>query len=239
MKLAPIAQTIILETYTKIVIESAGGTADMVKAKLYSLGRELKKDGEDVTDEEVQAALLSALVDADGKIDAIDTSDVEAMKKEIRESRTYVNESGGILHTIEALGSVLGNSAFLHVLTEGLHKIGFKGAKEDKLKASLEKAVKAIKSVTGFPAKVMEKAFSWIAKKLGADVFGQKVAGMAGTLVVTVVLLALAVYLFPSVGSGVLMIFAIMGMMGKSMEIVKLTKELIYYIGDNIIAPAA
>jgi len=234
MKLAPIAHSVLLKACTKLVLESAQGTAGAVKNKLFALGNDLKKDGEDVTDDEVQAALLSALIDADGKVDSLDVSDVEAIKQEIKESRSYLKEDAGILHTIEMVGTLLGNTAFLHVLTEGLHKVGFANVDENKLKANLERIVKLLKSVTGFPAKAMEKAFAWIAKKLGSSVFGQKVAGMAGTLVVTVILLSLAIYLFPSVSSGVLMIFGISGMMGKSVEIIKIIKELIHHVGEHM-----
>jgi hypothetical protein len=87
-----------------------------------------------------------------------------------------------------------------------------------------------LKKVTGFPAKAMEKAFEWIAKKLGGSEFQQGVAGIAGTLVTTIALLSLAVYFFPSITSGILMTFAITGMLGKSAEIYKLIKELIHHL---------
>ncbi len=234
MKLAPIAHSVLLKACTKLIVESTQGTAGAVKSKLFALGSELKKDGEDISDDEVQAALLSALIDADGKVDSVDVSDVEAIKQEIKEARSYLKEDAGILHTIEMVGTLLGNTAFIHVLAEGLQKVGFSNIDENKLKANIEKIVSLLKKVTGLPAKAMEKAFAWIAKKLGSSIFGQKVAGMAGTLLVTVVLLALAVYLFPSIGSGVLMIFGISGMIGKSAEIVKIIKELIKHIGENM-----
>jgi di/tricarboxylate transporter len=79
----------------------------------------------------------------------------------------------------------------------------------------------------------MEKSFAWIAKKLGFSEFWQKIAGISGTIVATVLLLALAVYLFPSITSGILVIFAIAGMIGKSAEIYKLIKELINYIKEH------
>lgn len=233
MKLALLAQNVILYSYVRTLFESATGDAASIQKQLFSLGSELKKDGEDVTDEEVQAALLAALIDAEGKVDAVDVSDVEAIKKEIKESRSYIAEDAGILHSIEAIGTVLGNTAFLHILSEGLHNIGFKNVDENKLKANLEKAVSKIKKVTGYPAKVMEKAFTWIAKKLGSSITGQKIAGLSGVLLTTIVLLALAVYLFPSITSGVLMVFAISGMIGKGAEIYKLVKELIEHIKEH------
>ena len=135
-------------------MESAEGDASDVQKQLFSLGTELKKDGENITDDEVQAAMLSALIDADGKISNVNVSDIDSIKKEIKESRSYINESG-VLHSIEAVGTVLGNSAFLHILADGLHKLGFKEVDENSMKAKIEKIISGIKKVTGFPAKVM------------------------------------------------------------------------------------
>jgi len=233
MKLAPIAHNIVLQSLVKTLAESATGTASTVQKQLFSLGTELKKDGDNITDDEVQAAMLSALIDADGNIDNVDVSDIESVKTEIKEARSYIISESGILHSIEAIGTVLGNSALIHALAEGLDKIGF-NIDEKNLKTKLNKAVDRIKSVTGFPAKVMEKAFEWIAKKLGSGMLGQKIAGISGTILVTVCLLALAIYLFPSISSGILMIFAISGMMGKTAEIVTLIKKLIGHITEYL-----
>lgn len=233
MKLAPIAQNVVIRSYMRSLTESITGDAASVQKQLFSLGAELKKDGEDVSDEEVQAALLSALIDADGKINNVDVSDVESIKTEIKESRNYLTESGGILGTLHIAADVLGNAAFLHVLSEAMHKAGFKNVDENKLKAKLEKALASIKTVTGFPAKVMEKAFSWVSNKLGASASAQKIAGLAGVLLVTLALLAVAVYLFPSITSGVLLVFGISGLLGKGVEIVKLIKEIIAHIKEH------
>ena len=227
MKLAPIAHSVIMANAVRTLLESVEGDAAAVQKQLFSLGTELKKDGEDITDDEIQASMLSALIDADGKVANVDVSDIEAIKKEIKESRTYVNEAG-VLHGIEAVGTVLGNTAFLHMLAESLHKLGFKSVDENSMKAKIEKVVSRIKKVTGWPAKAMSRAFEWISEKLGFDTFGQKVAGVAGTLVATIALLVLAAYLFPSITSGILIVFAVMGMIGKSGEIYHLFKELKY-----------
>ena len=128
---------------------------------------------------------------------------------------------------------MLGNAAFIHILAEAVQKVTGKDVNEDKLKAKLDRTFGGIKKVTGFPAKVMEKAFAWISKKFGASETGQRVAGLSGTLVVTVALFALAIYLFPSVTSGVLLVIAIMGVAGKSAEIIKLTKDLIQHVKDS------
>ena len=104
---------------------------------------------------------------------------------------------------------------------------------ESKYKKNIESAVALIKRVTGFPAKMMEKAFTWIAKKLGFGAMGQKIAGLAGTLIVTVAFLALAIYLFPSITSGIALMFAISGMIGKSLEIKKILGEIWEHILAN------
>jgi hypothetical protein len=231
MKLAPIANAVILSRITNLILESASGDASTVQSQIQDLSAELKADGEDITDEEVQAAMLNALVDADGDTSQVDVEDVESIKTEIRESRGYtLNEGGGVLGALHTVGDVLGNSAFLHVLAIGIEKVTGKKVDEGKLKSKIESITGMLKKVTGFPAKAMEKAFEWIAKKLGGSEFQQGVAGIAGTLVTTIALLSLAVYFFPSITSGILMTFAITGMLGKSAEIYKLIKELIHHL---------
>ena len=233
MKLKSIASGIIVRKNYKLLTESAESDADKVQDQLADLTNALKADGEDITDEEVQAAVLSALIDADGDLNAVDVSDVEAIKTEIKESREYISEAGGVLGSIHLVGDVLGNAAFIHILAEAVQKVTGKDVNEDKLKAKLDRTFGGIKKVTGFPAKVMEKAFAWISKKFGASETGQRVAGLSGTLLVTVALFALAIYLFPSVTSGVLLVIAIMGVAGKSAEIIKLTKDLIQHVKDS------
>lgn len=233
MKLTTITNQIILKNTSKALSEAITGDASAVQKKLFNLGNELKADGEDVTDDEVQAALLGALIDANGKVDSVDVSDVEAIKQDIKESRTYVIQESGILHGIEAAGTVLGNAALLNALAGGFSKVGIK-VNENLLKQKIEKVVNLIKKVTGFPAKMMEKAFEWISKKLGFSQFGQKVAGLSGVLIVTVAFLALAIYLFPSIGSGVLLMFAISGMIGKTMEIANIIKEIWEHVKEEL-----
>lgn len=233
MKLTHIASTIVARKNYKLLTESAEGDASAVQKQLTNLSNELKADGEDITDEEVQAAMLSALVDADGDINAVDVSDVEAIKTEIKEARGYIAEAGA-LHAIEGVGIVLGNTAFIHALAIGMNKVTGKTVNESKLKTKLDRIFKAIKKVTGLPAKAMEKAFAWIAKKLGAGEQGQQIAGISGTLVMTISLFALGLYLFPSITSSFLITLAIVGFAGKSAEIFTLGKKLISLIKDAI-----
>lgn len=230
MKLSFIANYIVLNR----LAENAGSDASTVQSKLNTLGAELKQSGEDISDEEVQAALLNALIDSNGDLNSVDVGDVEAVKTEIIESRGYVLSEGGALHAVEAVGTVLGNTAFIHELAIALEKYLNIKVSETDLKARLDKVVSTIKSVTGLPAKAMEKAFEWIATKVGASAGNVKIAGLAGTLLATVILLAIAVYLFPSITSGVLLAFSISGMIGKGAEIFKLIKEIVAHLQGTV-----
>ena len=230
MKLASIANQVLIN----IIAESVEGESAAIQQQMKSLGAELKKDGEDVSDEEVQAAILSALVDANGDMSQVHADDVEAMKKEIKESKGYSLNESELLHGIEAIGTILGNSAFVHSLAGSLEKVLNKKVDEEKLKKKLLTVSNSIKSVTGLPAKAMEKAFTWIAKKLGGSEFTQKVAGMSGTLVLVAAMLTVAIMLFPSLSSGILMILSITSMVGKGTEIIKIIKEIIEHIKEEM-----
>jgi len=231
MKLTTIANTVILNHITTLVVESAAGDAASIENEIQDLASELKASGEDITDEEVQAAMLSALIDADGDIAKVDVEDIESIKTEIYESRNFVLEAGGpILSAIHVIGDILGNAAFVHELTAAIDTATGKKIDEAKLKARLDSIFEGIKKVTGLPAKVMEKAFEWIVKQFGASERSQKIAGLTGTLVVTIVLFAIGVVLFPSVSSTILFTIGIMSLIGKSAEIIKLIKEIVHLL---------
>lgn len=68
------------ENKTRLILEAnASGLASAVQASVDKLGQELKAAGEDISDEEVQGAMLMAAMDEKGKIDNIDPEDVEAV----------------------------------------------------------------------------------------------------------------------------------------------------------------
>lgn len=232
MKLGIVANQVLLKKSVRIILESVVGDASSVQKKMFALGNELKADGENVTDLEVQGAMLGALIDADGKIDSIDVSDVESIKKDIKESRGYVISESELMHALDGVAVVLGNAALLHAITASLETVGIK-VDEASVKQKLQNAVTKMKKVTGWPAKKMEEFFTWIAKKLGFSQFTQKIAGLSGVLVITVAFLALSVYMFPSISSGVLLMFAIGSMVGKSVEIAKVVKEIWHHIKNE------
>ena len=100
MKLRPIAQ----QAYLKMLIESISGDASAATSATEKLSQELERAGSDADEVEIQAAMLGALIDADGDIAAIDVSDVEKIKQDVEESRDYrIDESGS---TAAAIGHV-------------------------------------------------------------------------------------------------------------------------------------
>jgi hypothetical protein len=52
MKLAPIAQNIVVRSYMRALLENISGDASAIQKQVVSLANELKADGEDITDEE-------------------------------------------------------------------------------------------------------------------------------------------------------------------------------------------
>lgn len=209
-----------------ILKENAAGTASNVQSKVLDLGKQLKAAGEDISDEEVQAAMLMAALDVKGKLDKVSPEDVEAVAQEIQESRDQVlNES--VVHTIEVIGNILGNAALLNIITKAISKLVGKKMDPGKIKAGIEKMLKVLKTVTGFPAKAVEKFFMWITKLLGGGKTAQKIAGFSGLLIMVVIFLGLGMAFFPVLGGTPLMIIlSLTGLVGKGFEIGALIKEL-------------
>ena len=169
IKVSDLARQVLIEQRVKRLFEDTKGEAKSVLQQTQALSNELKASGDDVTDQEIQAAMLSALIDANGKLGAVDVSDVESIKTEIKESRGYtINEAGGFIHADELVGNVLGNAALMNEISAAIEELTGLKINGAKLSKSLNTFFKGLKNVTGFPAKAIEKAFSWIAGKLGA-----------------------------------------------------------------------
>lgn len=216
------------ENKTRLILEAnASGLASAVQASVDKLGQELKAAGEDISDEEVQGAMLMAAMDEKGKIDNIDPEDVEAVTAKIQESRGYIIKESGALHAIEVAGSILGNVALMNVIAKAVEKATGKKLNPDKLAASVTKIAGVLKKVTGLPAKAMEKFFEKIAKMFGGGDAAQKIAGYSGTLITVLTLFALGVAMFPVLGGSPLMIIlSLTGLIGKGFEIGALWKHI-------------
>ena len=226
--LTTIAHIILVKRLT----EDVSGAAKTIAAKANNLAVSLQKSGEDVSDQEVQAAMLGALIDADGNVDAVDVSDVVAIKDNIKEGRKYIAENEGALHMLHLTGDILGNAALVHIICIGLKSVGI-NMDEKKFISNVKKFQGYIKSVSGWPAKMMEQAFMWIAKKLGFSKFNQKIAGLSGLLITTTTFMAIAIYLFPSITTGIALFFSIGALVGKTAEIGKIFIEIIHHIDEH------
>ena len=150
------------------------------------LGKEIKAAGEDITDEEVQAAMLMAALENNGKLDKVDAQDVEAITQQIKETRGYKlrEAGGGLVQSLEVVGAILGNAAVLNVIATTMRELTGKEVNPDQISQKINKAMGPLKKLTGLPAKAMKMFFTFIAKKLGGGKAAQKIAGYSGTMVV-------------------------------------------------------
>ena len=124
ISISELTQQILHKRKIKYLLENVAGMASSVQSQVMNLGKELKKAGEDITDEEVQGAMLMAALEDKGKIEKVEPEEVKALVDQIRESRGYqISESGGLLHAIEVAGSILGNVALLNVIAATIEKV--------------------------------------------------------------------------------------------------------------------
>lgn len=203
-----------------LLLESIKDKALIANKDLMTLGKELKTSSVDPTDEEIQAALLIKTIENGGNIKNIEPSEVQDLEAQIKEEREYLNESESVsVLVIEGLGTILGNTALLHAITHAVEKITNKKINEEKVRLQVQKNIKQLKNITGFPAKAMETFFKYIAKRLGGGELSQKVAGVLGTVFAISLLFVLGVILFPSTESIVLLSVSLTSLVGKAIEI--------------------
>ena len=232
MKLRPMAQ----QAYLKMLIESISGDGNAAAKETEKLSQELERAGSDADEVEIQAAMLGALIDADGDIAAIDVSDVEKIKQDIEESRDYrIDESGGgYMAYVHGALDVLGNTALTNAIVKKVEEITGKELDAIKIKTKIEQFAAWLKKVTGWPAKKMEQFFSWVAKKFGASAFTQKIAGYAGTLVTITAMFIFGIVSLPHVSASFGFIFALGGLLGKGTEMITMIKEIIHAVREEM-----
>ena len=224
-----LAQQILWEKKVKMIFENAAGMASGIQSRVVNLGKELAAAGEDATSEEVQAALLMAALDDKGKLDNVDAQDVDAVAGQIKEARGYTlaESGGGLIHTLEMVGNILGNTALMNVIAKAVEKATGKKVDPSKMAAGVNKMAGFLKKLTGLPAKAMEKFFAFIAGKMGGGDVAQKIAGYSGTMIVVLVFFALGTLFFPVLGASPLMVvLSLTGLVGKGFEIAALWKHI-------------
>lgn len=196
---------------------------------ILKASKAVEKSGEDVADQNVQAAMLLAALQKNGDVSRVSADDVSAaMTKNVKESKQSLKESeSAIIHIIEMVALVLGNAALIETICEIILKITGKKVDPTKFKAAVTKFATFLKKATGLPMKAFGNAIAWIIKKMGGGDASQKIGKYSVKLVVVVVMAAMGVLFFPLGGVSLVGIaLSITGMIGKGFEIVKLAKEL-------------
>lgn len=241
LSLAEMAQRIVLEKkFNKMIAEVAlaikastrmlneAGLPAGVNQSILAASKEVEAAGEDVADENVQAAMVMAALEKGGDISKVDAQDVETvMQKQVKEGKQSLRESeGGVLGLIEAGSVLLGNLGLIEIICAKLGKALGKDIDPSKFKANLTKVLGWIKKVTGFPMKALGNAVAWIVKKLGGSVGSQKVAASTVKMLFVMTLFILGFQFFPLAGvSAMGVTLSVTALIGKGLELIKLFKE--------------
>lgn len=219
-----------------LMLESVTGEIKDVKQDIDSVIKDLKADKEAADDDDVKAALLIQAIENDGDLDQVD---LEKVKDEVKENNKIknnpdlnVNESAsGLIHTIELIGNFAGNADLMHFIAGKIEKATGKKVDTGKVSKTIQGVAGALKKITGLPAKALIKFFDWVAEKIGLEGDTAKGFNMVARIVVLTFLLALGIYHFPVLGAGMLMqILSITGLLGKSVEIAHIGKEILHLI---------
>lgn len=216
----------LLESVTGDIVD----IKDEVKKEMDELGKEGAKD------DEIKAALLMQAIEKDGDLEEVD---VDKLKKDVKEGMLIRGESlnedaEGIIHIIEVIGNIAGNSALIEYICEKAEKATGQKMDAGKIKTTIQGIAGALKKVSGLPAKAIEKFFEFIGKKTGMSSSGKKGLELVGMVCVIVFFFALGVSHFPVLGSGILWwMLSLTGLVGKSIELVRIGKEIAHLIGNG------
>ena len=85
--------TAAMKSSSKMLKEA--GIPSGIDQGILKVSKEVEKSGEDMDDEEVQAAMLAAALEKGGDISKVNADDVEKELPTVEERRQLVNESGG------------------------------------------------------------------------------------------------------------------------------------------------
>lgn len=245
ISISELAQRIVLEKkFNKMVAEITRSMSMTLNENLPGgidqaiLGASKKLDaaGEDVADEDVQAAMLLAAIEKGGDPAKITPDDVEKNMPSVQERKQVLKESENVALLItEMVSLVLGNAALIEAICKVITKITGKNIDAGKFKEGANKVATMIKNITGWPMKAFGKAVAWIISKLGGGEAAQKIGKYSVKLVVVVTLFTIGVTFFPVAGVSVLGIaLSITGLIGKGFEIITLVKELYGAIKDAV-----
>lgn len=196
---------------------------------ILKASKEVEKAGEDVADEDVQAAMVMAALQKGGDVGKVSAADVEtAMEQGVKEAKQPLRESENVaVVIIETIALVLGNLALVEVICGVIEKVTGKKLDPSKFTKSVNWVADKIKKLTGLPMKAFGNAVAWIVKKLGGTEAQQKIGKYSVKFVAVLAMFAMGVAFFPLGGVSILgVVMSVTGMIGKGFELVKLGKEL-------------
>jgi hypothetical protein len=209
---------------------------ESIKSDATEIESEIDVEDLETVDPKKLAVTLSKLIDAGGNLDKIDMQQIEESYLQIleEESGEEINEAeGAVVVALEVVGTILGNTALMHFLAEGISKILGRKVEASKITSSVKSFLDKVSKVTGYPAKMIEKFFAWLGKIFGFNPSSRKILSLIGLSIVTIVLLAVGIAYFPAAAAitgtaGVLtLILSVTALIGKAAEITKIVSEII------------
>ena len=211
--------TAAMKSSSKMLKEA--GIPSGIDQGILKVSKEVEKDGEDVDDEEVQAAMLAAALEKGGDISKVKASDVEKELPTVEERRLVNESGGGLLDSILTVVSlVLGNMAFIEAICAAIEKITGKKMDPKIVKTKLGEFDASIKGLSGWVMKKFGQAIEWIIKKLGGGPNAQKIGAYSVKFIGVVALFALGVTHFPLAGASVIgIVISITSIIGKGLSL--------------------
>ena len=202
LSLSEMAHRIVLERkFNKMIAEitaamtastrmlNEAGLPTGIDQGILKASKEVENAGEDVADENVQAAMLMAALEKGGDVSKVNAGDVEAaMDQGVKEAKRSLRESENpVVMIIEGVALVLGNAALVEGICAAIEKATGKKLDPSRFTKAANTIARLVKNITGFPMKVFGKAIEWIIQKLGGGESAQKIGKYSVKLVVVLV----------------------------------------------------
>jgi hypothetical protein len=215
-----------------------GGLPSGIDQGILKASKEAEKAGEDVADEDVQAAMLLAAIEKGGDPSKVTGADIETQmeKATVKETKQQLQESHSLgVQIVETGALILGNLALVEAICEVIEKITGKKIDASKFTKAVNTFAGWVKKATGWPMHAFGKAIEWVIKKLGGGESAQKIGKYSVKLVAVIAMAVMGIAFFPLGGVSLLGVaLSITGMIGKGIEIGKLGYELFKAIGDAV-----
>ncbi len=226
--------TAAMKSSSKMLKEA--GIPSGIDQGILKVSKEVEEDGEDMDDEEVQAAMMMAAIEKGGDISKVNADDVEKELPTVKERRLVNESGGGVVDSVLTVASlVLGNMAFIEAVCTAIEKVTGKKISPDKAKKAAETVVGGFKKASGWVMKKIGQAIEWIIGKMGGGPNAQKIGAYGVKFIGVVAMFILGISHFPLAGASIIgIIISITSMIGKGFELIVLGKELIKYIKKAI-----